>query len=860
VHLGSPSKIVIMPQFRGSFANNDEQDVDPYQHPPSTPDSVDRGDRFVSPRAGRPATSNRRPSQSVSLVCISPDSRSIHSLIKNNGVFCIETRRLPLQDDETPTGVMVRSSESDSESENELPAVIRTKLPDWVQSTLEVDAPRELLCVQGDIQQQKSSKTFASPNSQRAEHERGMRRPEIPRLCLYTRKTALLLQLTYPSVNHGLSGPVQGEVVSVVEPFKETFLDSSFSQKIIRIRAGPQPSQGYSTFCPPSSLAMLTISTELNRYSLLLYHKDGTMTTTPMIHEFEQLVEREEQIVDFSFCHSTGLSLFSSLSVLLLKGSGDIMTVSPIVFDGTIIPRSLVQEGLDYLSDEMETLDRWAPRFRQCQAAQRYVLDVFPVKDKRSHYVTAQLGSVQGSENCAARWPAQVQGPVVFATADEPGPTAMVIESFGSTDMVGAAIGRDGGSVDFAVISPTALLPRFALESMDDRYDLDDHVCKLGRFVDYVSMTPSETTPPGALALVKDPVVDSLLHCVTPTSVRTISTNVMRTTSRELQGGSPDSARTTAWSCLSATAQATVQGVVVSGDAALGHMLIARLDNGTLVPISVTEAQTVHEMDALLPRVTEERKRVLAMSSSDTPSDEALRHVESTPPLYEKISPLMKQINSGLAGMGKIVGTSTRYTDITPDALSVANNVKERCDKEIVLPLLELRKVVELRQEKLKAVLQGQQDQVDVIKKTVADLKERMSSIAEKMEISESNAQSLSQRSSFALQASQDMLPTITEAEYDYFQLLKTLEVRCKRDEERISLLKEVFAKQRDAVDKDQGGVTIPETENDAKFVELAHKTLIGNEVTLKSTRERLNTSESRVKKYSQSAGLGVNA
>jgi hypothetical protein len=335
---------------------------------------------------------------------------------------------------------------------------------------------------------------------------------------------------------------------------------------------------------------------------------------------------------------------------------------------------------------------------------------------------------------------------------------------------------------------------------------------------------------------------------------------VMRITSRELQGGSSDSVRTTAWSCLSATAQTTLQGVVVSGDAALGHILIARLDNATLVPVSVTEAQTVHEMDALLPRVTEERKRVLALSSSNTPSDEALRNVESTPPLYEKIAPLMKQINSGLAGMGKIVGTSTRCTDITPDALSVANSVKERCDKEIVLPLLELRKVVELRQEKLKAVLQGQLDQVAVIKKTVADLKGRMSSIAEKMEISETNAQSFSQRSSFALQAAQDMLPTITEAEYDYFQLLKTVEIKCKRDEDRINLLKEAFAKQRDAIDKDQGGCTIPKTEEDAKLVELAHKTLIGNEVTLKSTRQRLNTSESRVKKYSQAAGLGVEA
>jgi hypothetical protein len=46
-----------------------------------------------------------------------------------------------------------------------------------------------------------------------------------------------------------------------------------------------------------------------------------------MIHEFEQLVEREEQIVDFS-----PLPLDRSIPIFftfraLLKGSGDIMTV-----------------------------------------------------------------------------------------------------------------------------------------------------------------------------------------------------------------------------------------------------------------------------------------------------------------------------------------------------------------------------------------------------------------------------------------------------------------------------------------------------------------------------------------------------
>jgi hypothetical protein len=766
----------------------------------------------------------------------------MHSLTSSNGIFCIETRRLPLDDD------TAHESPANSDNDTELPASIRTTLPEWIQSTLQVDPPRELLCVQGD-----GKHSAASSSSSLTDNEKGQKKLQpLPRLCLYSEKTVLLLQLACPTINRGNTNVVQGEVLVVEQPFQEHFVDSGFSEKIVRMRAAPQAHRGYSTFCPVGSLAMLVFNADFNRYSVVMYHnndKNGASTTRPVLYEFEELMDTQERLVDFCFAQSNGLSIFSALTILLLKVSGDVLAASPVVFDGTVVPQSLVNEGLDYLATELESLDRSTARYRQCAAAQRYLLDVFSIRDQRSHYVTADLGSRGSSENLVAQWPAQVQGPVVFASSIDPGPPAQVIENFGSTDMVGLAIGKAGGSVDFAVVSPSAVLPRFAFEPINDSYVLDDHVCKLGRLVDRVSMAHSGGTPQNDLCLVKDPVVDSLLHCVTPYSVRIISTNVMRITDRQLKGGvSHDPIRTTAWSCLNTASHSSlVQGVAVSGDAAFGHVLVARLADGSMIPVNLTQSQTVHEMDTLVPKVSEQRRLFLASSSSST-TDDALRNVESTSPFYEVVEPLVKKINAGLSGMGKIVGSETRYTDIEPDTLAVANHLKQRCDEEVVLPLLELSKVIQRRREKLKAVVKSQVNQVALLKKTVSDLKERMGSITEKMKIAETNANSLSQRSSSALQSAKDMLPTITEAEYTYFQFLKRLDVRCKQDEDRLKRLNEVFAQQSEAVGEKQ--CELDDHEDAPRIVELAHKMLNSSDVALRTTRERLNESESRMKGF----------
>ena len=158
-----------------------------------------------------------------------------------------------------------------------------------------------------------------------------------------------------------------------------------------------------------------------------------------------------------------------------------------------------------------------------------------------------------------------------------------------------------------------------------------------------------------------------------------------------------------------------------------------------------------------------------------TTLDRELRALQDTAPLAEIVEPLLKKVIAGLGGMGKVVGSSTPAAAITPDLLAAATSVKERCDKEILLPLLELNEYVKARRKELKVMHENQMAQVKSLKDLMAKLKQRNSTINEKAEIVATNAKVMAQRSGSVLQASSDLLPTITQTEFDYFQELKRL-------------------------------------------------------------------------------------
>ena len=134
----------------------------------------------------------------------------------------------------------------------------------------------------------------------------------------------------------------------------------------------------------------------------------------------EDTIEEEERFTDFCFAQSNSLRLFSSLSVLLLKGSGDIFSASPVVFDGTVIASSDIDEGCEYLQSQLDRcIDRNSAKWRQCKAASQFFVDVFGCSENRSNYRTARI--LYQAEKTAATWPLRLQGPLLFHSEAEAG-------------------------------------------------------------------------------------------------------------------------------------------------------------------------------------------------------------------------------------------------------------------------------------------------------------------------------------------------------------------------------------------------------------------------------------------------------
>ena len=219
---------------------------------------------------------------------------------------------------------------------------------------------------------------------------------------------------------------------------------------------------------------------------------------------------------------------------------------------------------------------------------------------------------------------------------------------------------------------------------------------------------------------------------------------------------------------------------------------------GSLVPVNITESQYLHEMEHLVkPQTNRDDSR----EASVNPSSAALKWTEEMQPLYEMIDPMLKKVTDGLSGMGKIVGSSTASKDITPDKLAVALSVKTRCNNEVVLPLTELRRTVQARREVLKSVFKEQKEQARSLKKTITIIQAKMAALSEKMETAQENAKNLGIRSASVLQASQDLLPSLTQAEYDYIQQLKKLRSNLAKHEASFEILNESISKLRTSLD-----------------------------------------------------------
>ena len=272
---------------------------------------------------------------------------------------------------------------------------------------------------------------------------------------------------------------------------------------------------------------------------------------------------------------------------------------------------------------------------------------------------------------------------------------------------------------------------------------------------------------------------------------------------------------------------------------------------GSLVPVNVTESRYLHEMEHLVkPDADANDSRV---PPTTNPSTTALKRMEELPPLYEIVDPLLKKVSAGLSGMGKIVGSSTASKDITPDKLAVALSVKARCDNEVILPLSELKRTVIARREVLKAVFKDQKEQARALKNTIATMRARMDAISEKSETARRNAAELGTRSANVLQASQDLLPSLTQAEYDYIQQLKRLKSNVAKHEAGFESLSKSISSLRTSMDD---GKVVCKVQLDEAMLKHAEQLLDGQDQILAYASARLKANEHRTDDMMRAAGL----
>lgn len=227
--------------------------------------------------------------------------------------------------------------------------------------------------------------------------------------------------------------------------------------------------------------------------------------------------------------------------------------------------------------------------------------------------------------------------------------------------------------------------------------------------------------------------------------------------------------------------------------------------------------------------------------------------MESTPPLHEVLAPLFDQVRDGLAGMGKIVGAQTEQKHVTPATLATVIDVKERCEKQVVLPLQEMDRVAASRLKVLKEMHKSQKQQIETLKETIQGLKDRVKVTSQDLEVAESNAASLAQRSGALLQAAQDLRPTLTKAENEYFGLLKRVKAKCDAWEESIG---GVISDSTDLCDAIDDGRATADVKLEQVDIMNCHAVLKAEDEALQSSAKSLEETRWFVNEIASRTGL----
>ncbi|KAL7466262.1 hypothetical protein ACHAXS_006553 [Conticribra weissflogii] len=799
---------------------------------------------------------------------------------------------------------------------------------------------------------------------------------------------------------------IDGTILHVVEPFERQLLAAPRGSSIVRIRGAPTAANAFhrcgsvamlmrhgchdgGSWCSHWSLSLYhglpenllrdtssprrrTAPTRIDVGGRIRPASEGEVTTPLRFHR-EDLVRGAEDtldaeneayrssvgggggggggpagtgIADFCFLsptHSPSASgAFAATSVLVLATDGSVYAASPVLFDGTILPRTMVVDALLRLDAEIAAspeMPAMEARTRQCRAARRYLADAFGFPAEAtsssssswfqgSYYVAASTVHPRAGNGAggAMAWQPRLQGPVVQAPSsrqkggdDAEADAGSVrphacIESFGgragagivdgfvvarvsspssgdratsSSSLSSSSTSSSSGAihVEFGIVpgEGAVLLPRFDFESDDDRRVIDELVRGTGMYVERALVMEEERPHDkhaegddggtSALALTSaskrsntrpcsitvDPSDDIMVHVSTQSRVITLTTSAIAVASQWCRaqieerdvpgGGSADmtTIRTKVWSSLEVNSKdAVLVGAAVSGDVHLGHILLARLSNGSMEAVNITATQCLYEATELMNAKSKE----LIIHDNN---DKALRALAKVQPLHEVLQPLADRVCDGLSKMGKIVGGATSPQDVGPESLAIVIETQRSCDVNVIMPIQEMSRVIHARRQLLVEMHEHQTAELERLTKLLNEWKEKYEANVKRVVELEKNASTLAERSSAVLTAARDLRPQITNAEAEYFKELRRCETNCSKWESALSELTKTSASQCESMTP--GGIHNGDVRCLVNLtpekIAMCHQLLQGEEKILKQLEEKLNKSSMSVKEIS---------
>jgi hypothetical protein len=771
---------------------------------------------------------------------------------------------------------------------------------------------------------------------------------------------------------------IDGEIIRIMEPFEKELLMSSRGSVILRIRSAPTTSNGMFHRCGSMALLMREGGEDDSiGHVMLLYHGlpesllsggGGSRTmndvdkkynnsssegcvTTPLRFDHEDLVRGMEDtldaeneaynssslrssgrneastnktVTDFCFLsQETSASIsgaskaFASMSILALCADGSVYSASPIIFDGMVMPRSVIVDAISHLDIEIEDSGSFVAslppspvtsteqeqveaRMRQCKAARKYLLDAFGISDgpsiQGSYYVSASIvhprssytsstSSVGSNFSEALAWQPRLQGPLVSVPQSEGSDnntdvssSCVCIEPFGGIAGAGIVDGfvvaQSCGSalkVDFGIIpgEGSVVLPRFEFESDGDCQLIDDLLRGTGAYVERTSIKDDQDDTDKAVrdtgsvakrncAIVIDPLDNIMVHISTKSRIATVSTNAVAVAAQRIMSRMDEGSTevTSVRTKVWSALEATNNTTILGAGVSNDvHLGHILLARLSSGPVEVINVTATQ----YLHESSELMKAKSEQLSASDGDDAALQVLKTVKPLHELLQPLVSDVSNGLSKMGKIVGGSTLPKDAGPEILSIFLETQRSCEVNVVTPIEQMSKILHSRRDLLKEMHDHQAAELERLTKLLDEFKEKHESNVKRVKELEATASKLAERSSAVLTASRSLHPHLTDAEAAYFKDLKRYESTCKKWDEKVSQLKKDATSSCDAMSAGaiQNGEVRCLVDLPPGKIDICHKMLRGEAQLLKTLEQKVKDSSVIVEKISKSLSKG---